>query len=161
MDAVSCIFESYFNDALFSYENSSGRNEIHEFLWEYIINDRGGIGYGLGSDRLMGRAGTEYAHNLVYEVWMDFGLYIGSILLILFIFFIAKTFKKAYGSDQFNLYLILLIVSVGRLMFSSSYLQDFQLYFFIGFCVNILRSDIIEIKKNNEEIIYLLSCNTE
>ena len=155
------IFESILNDELFNYEKSSGRDHIHELLWNLVVNDRGGIGYGLGSDRIMGRTGTEYAHNLIYEIWMDFGLYIGSILLILFMFFIAKTFRKAYGKDQFNLILIMLIWSVGRLMLSSSYLQDFQIYFFIGFCVNILRSPNVEFENNNEEYIYIQSCNTD
>ncbi len=155
------IFEKFLEDELIDYEDSSGRNEIHELLWEYIVNDQSGIGYGLGSDRLLGRKGTEYAHNLVYEVWMDFGLYIGSFFLILFIFFIAKTFIKAYGSGSFNLFLMLLICSVGRLMLSSSYLQDFQLYFFIGYCVNILRSDNIEAENNNDQIIYIQTCNSE
>jgi hypothetical protein len=152
------IFESYLEDNLLNYENSSGRNEIHEILWNYIINDRGGIGYGFGSDRIISGF---YAHNLVYEVWTDFGLYIGTFLLILFVFFIVKTFRKAYGSDSFNLFLMLLICSVGRLMLSSSYLQDLQFYFLIGFCVNILRSRNIESENNNEEFIYIQQCNTD
>ena len=152
------IFESFLDDQLMNYEKSSGRNEIHELLWSYISNDVGGIGYGFGSDRLFSTTGTRYAHNLVYEVWMDFGLYIGSILLILFVFFIVKTFHKAYGSDSFNLFLILLISSVGHLMFSSSYLIDYQIYFFVGFCVNILRSnDIIPLENNNEDYYFLVS----
>ncbi len=155
------IFESFLEDELFNYEKSSGRDEIHELLWNYIANDRGGIGYGLGSDRLMGRSGTEYAHNLVYEVWMNFGLYIGSFLLLLFLFFIVYIFRKVLGKRQFNLFLIILIWSLGRLMLSSSYLQDFQFFFFIGYCVNILRSDNIEADNNNEEIIYIQTCNTE
>ena len=133
------IFEKFLEDELIDYENSSGRNKIQEILWSYISNDRGGIGYGLGSDRIVGLENA-YAHNLVYEIWMDFGLYIGSILLILFVLFITKVFRKAYGSEKFNLFLILLIWSVGHLMLSGSYLQDFQVYFFIGYCVNILRS---------------------
>ena len=150
------IFESFLDDELMNYENSSGRNEIHELLWNNIVNDRGGIGYGFGSDRLMGRSGTEYAHNLVYEIWMDFGLYIGSFLLILFVYFIVKSFRKVYGSDKFNLFLILLIWSVGHLMLSGSYLQDFQVYFFVGYCVNILRSSSDEISGDNEEDTILI-----
>jgi hypothetical protein len=143
------IFESFLEDELFNYEKSSGRDEIHELLWNRIINDGGGIGYGLGSDRLLGRNGTEYAHNFVYEVWMDFGLYIGTFLLALFAFFIGVVFKKAFGSDRFNLFLILLVWSVGHLMISGSYLHDFQVYFFIGYCVNILRSDNQEESEDN------------
>lgn len=150
------IFESFLDDELFNYENSSGRDKIHELLWNHIVNDQGGIGYGFGSDRLMGRTGTEYAHNLVYEVWMNFGLYIGSFLLILFLFFIAKTFKKAYGSDKFHLFFILLIWSIGHLLLSGSYLQDFQVYFFIGYCVNILRNNSDEISEDNDEDTILI-----
>lgn len=134
------IFDFFMKDALFDYDNSTGRNKIHELLWKHISNDREGIGYGFGSDRMMGRNGTEYAHNLIFEVWMDFGIYIGSILLLLFAFFIIMTLKKVYGREQFHFFLILLIWSVGHSMLSGSYLHDFQIYFFIGFCVNILRS---------------------
>jgi hypothetical protein len=153
------IFESFLEDELFNYENSSGRDKIHELLWEYIVNDRGGIGYGLGSDRLMGRNGTEYAHNLIYEIWMDFGLYIGSFLLILFVLFIIKTFRKAYGSDKFNLFLILLIWSVGHLMLSGTYLEDFQVYFFIGYCVNVLRSHSNLESEDKDNIILCIPNN--
>lgn len=155
------IFDKYLEDELFSYENSTGRDKIHELLWNYITNDRGGIGYGLGSDRLMGRTGTEYAHNLIYEVWMDFGLYIGSILLILFLLFIIKVFRKAYGSDRFNLFLLLLIWSVGHLMLSGSYLGDFQVYFFIGYCVNILRSHDVQVSEDEDNIIVYIPENNQ
>ena len=150
------IFEKYLEDELFSYENSTGRDKIHELLWNNIVNDSGGIGYGLGSDRLMGRSGTEYAHNLVYEVWMDYGLYIGSFLLLIFVFFIVKTIKKAYGSDNFNLFLILFLWSVGHLMLSGSYLEDFQVYFFIGYCVNVLRNNSDDILEDNGEDTILI-----
>ena len=155
------IFESFFNDELFNYEKSSGRDDIHELLWNRVVNDRGGIGYGLGSDRLLGRNGTEYAHNLIYEVWMNFGLYIGSLLLILFVFFIVKTFRKVYVSDKFNLFLILLMWSVGHLMLSGSYLQDFQVYFFVGYCVNILRSHDIQESEDEDNIILCVPENNQ
>ncbi len=155
------IFESFLEDELFNYENSSGRDEIHELLWNRIINDSGGIGYGLGSDRLLGRNGNEYAHNVIYEVWMDFGLYIGSLLLILFAFFVIKVFKDVFGTDKFNLFLILLVWSVGHLMVSGSYLHDFQVYFFIGYCVNILRSQKSQepVEEDENVIIYISENN--
>ena len=153
------IFDFFMKDALFDYENSNGRNKIHELLWKHIINDRGGIGYGFGSDRMMGRNGKEYAHNLIFEVWMDFGIYIGSFLLILFAFFIIKTFKKVYGREQFNFYLMLLIWSVGHSMLSGSYLHDFQIYFFIGFCVNILRSQVVQESEEDDNIIMCIPDN--
>lgn len=154
------IFESYLEDELFSYENSSSRDTIHEILWNYISNDQRGIGYGLGSDRIVGLNNT-YAHNLIYEVWMDFGLYIGSFLLTLFIVFIIKTFRKVYGSEKFNLFLILLIWSIGHLMLSGSYLQDFQVYFFIGYCVNILRSHAVQESEDEDNIILFISENKQ
>ena len=154
------IFEKYLEDALFSYENSTGRDKIHELLWSHIINDEGGIGYGLGSDRLMGRNGMEYAHNFVYEIWMDFGLFIGSFLLILFVLFIILSFKKVYGSDKFNLFFILLIWSVGHLMLSGSYLHDFQVYFFIGYCVSFLRSNNEESSEEDDEVLYYIPEDT-
>ena len=150
------IFEKFLEDELIDYENSSSRNEIHDILWNYISNDRGGIGYGFGSDRIVGYKNT-YAHNLVYEVWMDFGLYIGSFLLILFVFFVLKAFKKVYGHDPFNLFLMLLIWSVGRLMLSSSYIQDISFYFFIGYCTNVLRSNNISEFDSNDEYYYIVS----
>ena len=134
------IFESYLDDELINYQKASGREDIHDLLWNHIINDSGGIGYGLGSDRLMGRKGTEYAHNLIYEVWMDFGLYIGSVVLILLLILILRTALKSLGHDRFNLFLMLLVFSVVHSMLSGSYLQDFQIYMFIGYCVSILRA---------------------
>ena len=154
------IFESFLDDELVNYESSSGRDKIHELLWNQIVNDRGGIGYGLGSDRIMGRSGTEYAHNLVYEVWMDFGLYIGSFLLIIFILFIIKVFKKAYGSDKFNLFLILFVWSVVHMLLSGSYLHDFHIYIFIGYCVSILRSHNEDNSGEEDEVFICIPDNT-
>ncbi len=151
------IFESFLDEQLFNYERSSGRNEIHELLWNYIINDQGGIGYGLGSDRLFGRTGTEYAHNIAYEIWMDFGLYIGSFLLFLLALLFIFSLKKAYRSDEYYLLFILFVFSIIREFLSGSYLQDFQFYFFIGFCVNILRSHDISELEINEEYCYIVS----
>lgn len=156
------IFESYFDDELMNYEKSSGRNDIHDLLWNNIINDRAGIGYGLGSDRLMGRSGTEYAHNLVYEVWMDFGIYIGSILLILLLFAIIRTGIRLFKDERFNLFLMLLVFSVVHNLFSGSYLHDFHLYFFLGYCVNIWRSkEDMQEDEEDEDVILALENNIE
>lgn len=154
------IFESYLQDELFNYEKSSDRDKIHEILWNYISNDQRGIGYGLGSDRIVG-FNNAYAHNLIYEVWMNYGLYIGSFLLILFVLFTAKTFKRVFGKDQFNLILILFIWSVGHQMLSGSYLNDFQIYFFIGYCVNILRSQDVHESEDEDNFILCIPKNNQ
>ena len=154
------IFESFLDEELFNYESSSGRDEIHELLWNYIINDQGGIGYGLGSDRLMGRTGTEYAHNIVYEIWMDFGIYFGSLLLFLLALLFVFSLKKAYRSEDYYFLLILFVFSIIREFLSSSYLQDYQFYFFIGFCVNILRSHDNSVLESNDENYFIVSTDS-
>ena len=155
------VFESYLDDALVNYHNASGREHLHDVLWERITNDSGGIGYGLGSDRLLGFRWDEnmhYAHNLVYEVWMDFGLYIGSAVLLLLLFFIIRTALKSLGQARFNLFLMLLVFSIVHNMLSGSYLQDYQIYLFIGYCVSILRAnkDTAEGEENEEEDMTLV-----
>ena len=49
------IFESFLDDELVNYESSSGRDKIHELLWNQIVNDRGGIGYGRDTIAYYGR----------------------------------------------------------------------------------------------------------
>lgn len=155
------IFESYLDDELVNYEKSSGRNDIHEVLWSNITNDSGGIGYGLGSDRYLGLHQGEYAHNLVYEIWMDFGLYIGSVVLILLLLLMIASFRKAYKTESFFLFLMLFVWGIVRQMISGSYIQDFQLFLFLGFCVSLLRSD--NLNQPEEKITFIIdnSCHSE
>ena len=132
------VFENFL-EAGVGIDNTSGRDSIYQDMWRGIMKDNTGFGYGLFADRYMSY--ESYAHNLELEILVNFGKIGGTILLALMFWYIFKAFKKAWGSDQIFFVTVYFFSSVIMLQFSGSYLQNYQLMFFIGICATVLRSN--------------------
>lgn len=109
----------------------SGRGKIQEKLKdEYTL-----FGSGLYGDRIL--TGTEtYAHNLVIEILIDFGVIFGTPILILFF---ITLLRGIFAPNRDLRFLVLVFFSAGliKLFFSSSYLmQEPAFYVLLGLCVN-------------------------
>ena len=125
------MFDRYFEGTI---GDSNGRDDIVSQIWPHIGDSF--FGLGLGSDRLL--AGT-YSHNMVVEVLISFGIFIGGCLLIALFWLIIKSFIKTTSKEVKAFMLVLFSSSVMKLMFSSSFLVEPHLYMLIGFCVAALR----------------------
>lgn len=98
--------------------SSSSRLDIWSKCIDLILKNPI-FGNGIGSDRIqLGGIGV-YAHNIFIELWVDFGLIIGTIIIFLLIYSIYKYFMT---SSKIQIYLILpyFITSFSILLLSKS-----------------------------------------
>ena len=114
---------------------SSGRDVLQDKLL-YSIREHLLLGTGLCSDRLI--AGT-YAHSIVIEFWVNFGVFIGSVLLLLLIVYMVRGFFAAASNNEKGLVMALICAGFLKLLFSGSYLDHALFFLLIGFCVGISR----------------------
>ena len=123
--------------------NAENREWIYDKVVDYIIYDKSNIGYGFFYDRvILGMDVSSYCHNLFYEVCLDFGIYIGGALLILFFGAVIVNMFKYRKSEASSLYLALFCSCVVQLFFSLSYLKSVLFWFFVGVTISSLRNKI-------------------
>lgn len=114
---------------------SSGRDTIRETLL-VAIQKQPIIGYGLCADRVI--AGS-YAHNIVLELWVEFGVIVGTILFLSLVFVLFKGLHCAKEEEK-ALIISLIFGVFFKLFLSGSYLDNGLLFFLIGLCVGSIRN---------------------
>ncbi len=127
------ILEIYKNGEFWS---SNGRDTIRETLYNAIAQ-KPLLGYGICGDRVIT---DTYAHNLPVELWTDFGIIIGSVLVIVLAVLIFLSYRKTKDNKDL-LFILLALFSTGflKLFFSGSYLNEPYTFLLIGFCVYSMR----------------------
>ena len=132
------------NDSFFT--NDSGRNQIYSICIDYII-DNPAKGLGVFGDRLyldkmlfLSDDVGMYPHNLVLELFMQYGVVLG----ILFCFIAAIVFYKAAknifrqkNNVLIDLFVFVLSIGLLPLMFSGSYIINNNFGVLMGFCLNV------------------------
>lgn len=121
--------------------DSSGRDILTEHLLA-SVNEHFLFGTGLCSDRMM--VGI-YAHNILIELWVEFGVVIGSMILMILIYVLLRGYIESNKSEERGLIIVLICSAFLKLFLSSSYMDESLLFILIGICVGILRKN----KKNN------------
>lgn len=124
------VFEKFLNDEAM---DSSGR----DIITSTAINAIKGspiLGYGICADRWICK--SAYAHNFFLEILIDFGPLIGSILLIIFLFYLLKGFILTRNSERIFL-LLLCCTGFIPILFSGSYLTSKLTFFLIGYIIHI------------------------
>ena len=114
------------------YLHLSGRDRIYEKILSEIVQHPI-LGIGIAGDRRV--ADGNYAHNIILEVFLNFGVIIGLILVIAFIMWLLKLlFVK-----EMNVYnMIIIWVSFGfvSLLVSGSYLIDVNFWTLLGLMIS-------------------------
>ena len=110
-------------------DNDNGRDVITAEIMKGI-NQRPLTGWGIFGDRVI-TGGANYAHSLIREIWAEFGLYLGTLILGLFAFKIIKTFLKLQGVDR-DMFSLFLFACVAPVLVSGSYLTNTNFAVFIG-----------------------------
>ncbi len=130
------IFNKIENDALTS---TSGRDNLQGSTWEHIWQSPI-IGKGIFSDRFI--LDGMYVHNVVIELLIHFG-FCGAIplLIIVCMRLFRSYFILKYENDPAQLLFFLGLISCTavKLMVSSSYLLERNLYLLLGFCSAVCR----------------------
>lgn len=138
--------EAGYSTRIFDYfiegmiDDDSGR----EFIQNKIIaaiETSPAFGYGVFGDRIF--IGGSYPHNLLLEIFCQFGIVVGGALLITLLFVFIDAIRKSNGFFERLFVFMLIIMVIVKLMLSSSYLYETWLFFLIGVCLQIMR------RKNN------------
>ena len=105
----------------------SHRDELFVFINE-SIKKNWLFGTGITSDRLI--TGVTYAHNIVLELFVDFGVIFGTMPIIIFIYFLFKAIIK--NKDKLVFIFFLLCVGLVPLFVSGSYLEQMWFWILLG-----------------------------
>ncbi|MDT2966211.1 O-antigen ligase family protein [Enterococcus casseliflavus] len=79
-----------------------------------------------------------YAHNIFIEILYQFGFFIGFFILMIILYFIAKSLYSEYEYFQYSLSIIILSVWLPYLLLSGSLWINPYFWLFIGININIL-----------------------
>ena len=133
------LFDLLVEGEMMSNTSAMARDEIYNRIIQVII-DNGGVPAGFCADRpLLSDMEQLYSHNIVLEILLTFGYVIGGILLLLFIVLIIKALKNVRSNEEFCFGAVLFCCSVIKLLVSGTFLSEPMLYFFIGYCVSLIR----------------------
>lgn len=111
---------------------TSGRDHIYETAYQRIEDSPW---FGNPINTCFIDTGSSYYHNIFLDILVNFGVFI----FILFILFILLHFFRAMRSEdeKFKLiFLIVFIVSMGRLVVSSSLWQRPEFWIFMSYCIH-------------------------
>lgn len=113
--------------------DEGGRDELYKKAIN-VLGDNPVLGVGLYGDRVHISKGG-YCHNIVLEILLDYGLFIGIGLLFLLIHIVIKAMRLTRKTDAFEIILILLFAGVLPLLTSGSYLQESSFASFVAYCI--------------------------
>lgn len=114
--------------------NSSGRDE----LWQIVIQkigERPFLGYGvLGEQHFfeMIYGNAFYAHNIILEILVSFGVPIGTVVIAVLVYNSFKAKKILRDTVLEISYLTLLSYNIGNLMVSNSYWYSTNFWIMVG-----------------------------
>ncbi len=109
---------------------TGGRDDLYKIAFE-LISERPLLGHGV-----YGEWPVVYwnIHNLYLELWIHFGVILGSLLLIWGISLIAKSYFKTSNSYAKDIILVFASFVFFRGFFGGSYLM-FSVFFLLGICI--------------------------
>ena len=126
------IFDHFLNGEL---TDSTGRDVIANTLYEFLSENS--LGYGLYADRLL--AGGAYAHKIYLELWIQFGVILGTIIFAFILIVPVRAFFKTKNDDIKGLLIALYCSGVLKLFLSSSYLREGLFFMLLGLSVSTIR----------------------
>jgi O-antigen ligase len=88
-----------------------------------------------------------YPHNIFLEILLQFGLVLGGILIIGFLWLIYCALVKNKNRYEKNLVIIFLAIGFLPLLFSESYIESNVFFLFLGLCLNVARNERILVPK--------------
>lgn len=127
-------------------DSDSGRGDIYLVIVNKI-SDCPIFGHGMFSDRVF--LDGSYCHNILLELFMNFGYFIPIFFIIVMIFLICMCMKHS-TKLELTLLLLFFLASIVPLLVSGSYLTDFRLPLFLGYLYVLLGKYLpMPLKKKN------------
>lgn len=143
---TSLRFLDYLNEGMFF--DGSGREGLANILIE-AIQKHPILGYGIGGDRLLLPKGF-YAHNLVIEALVSFGV-IGGGAFLIWVAFLSLGVLTSPRADIRKMGIGLFCGIVMKLFLSSSFIISREFFLFLGFCMAVRRVSKRRAKIESEE----------
>lgn len=127
--------------------NNQITNSTHRVdqIWVNVyasIKDNWLFGRGLCYDRVINGSADVYAHNLILEVWLSFGMVTGSILLITYFIKGIKLCFSKKNPELSNLIAPFFITSTSILMFNNSFCQFGFFWVFFGIILSLKKETL-------------------
>lgn len=119
--------------------DSTGRDKIMSKVVEYI-QLYPMMGMGIFADRRI--AGGLYAHNIILEIILHYGIVLGILILGIILYFVIAAFKylrKKKDVMTLGFFSALIFSYVVKLLLSSSYLVEPYFFFTMGFAYAAVR----------------------
>lgn len=100
--------------------SDTNRSEtVYKFSYD-LIKAHPIIGSGIGADRVAGGGTEYYAHNIILELCVDFGVIIGIVILVWIVLRGIKMLKDCNDNDWIKLFAPYYVTSIIHLFVSSS-----------------------------------------
>ena len=140
------IINRFLNDSL---ADDNGRNMLKEIANRKISKNMF-FGYGCFSDR---KYLNTYCHSLYTELWMDFGIFFGTLILVFYLWRAFRLLMMNRKNDFTFAFLIAVYsVAIGKLFLSGSYLEQGEFFLVLGFLLkkkNFKRQEASMINEEN------------
>lgn len=134
------IFDQFLSGSL---GFTADRDAIAETLYAALVENP--MGYGIYGDRVF--AGT-YAHKIYLELWIHYGVVLGTILFGVVLLTPVKAFAGEKSADMRGFLIVLYCSGVLKLFLSGSYLHERWLFLLLGISVALIRRN----GKNKKDI---------
>ena len=118
--------------------DSSGRDFIVNTIWPQLSIFPHGMG---GAFPIV----HTYSHNLAIDFWLDFGVILGTVLLLWIISMIILTYKRLKGLALNEFFCILFVCGFVSLFLSKSYLSEPLFYYLLGFCAYVCKKNRVTV----------------
>ena len=122
---------------LFSNENmfvSQGRDDLNDLVLSRI-HESNGSPYGIAA---LSRWTDTYPHNLALQLWLEFGVLLGSVLLLSLVVLIVVAYFKTKDSSERVFLLVLFIIGFVHLFLSHTYLTVSWTFMLVGYSIYII-----------------------
>ena len=128
------------------YSSDNGRYIVWNRAWQYV-KERWVFGYGVGGDRRLVLASwnaEQYVHNIVLEIFIDFGLILGICAIIWVLYLIITRLSKSISREYKNIIIVFVSYSIPKLMVSGSYWSEpfFWIALFILLSQDLRKNDV-------------------
>ena len=129
--AINMIIEnSFFED--------DARQTIRDALSTGLSDNP--FGYSIFGDRYVNykyyENTIEYAHNIIYEFWIQYGIFFGSFFLFTILYKTYKCLLLKYDLIIIKVLIIIIPYGLIRLFFSSTYIVDIEFFIILGILFN-------------------------
>lgn len=114
------------------FTESTGRERIAESVMR-SISDNLIFGTGYYGDRVA--ASGNYAHNIALELWCQFGVLLGTAVLLAILWVIISGFRYVRQADTRNMLFLFVCLVCIKLMLSGTYTTEVYFYFLLGICI--------------------------